>query len=334
MTNQTDARREQARGNGVAQAGQFGHQAHSAPGAFDNNWWGQEEAPADTIAATSIDVSVRRFGLPSTRHRKEQSYSTPGVLSVEVPIVERADVPAVATITDRHGKTRSLLIHDGNLIESTGKSLEEAVLADSRVRERSWGQDESDPPSIDEEHLEALQQDAADRWIIVDGIVHRHIDEPVLIAQPWGVQLESARYARAVDDRGFITGDTVFTLDEWDQAKATAEASRRTYEDGSRTADEGIAFEVGEALAGFQTKYRRPPALVYDAWPRYDRWEDRHEVHARELAKMRSGIASVPGAVSRVDDGLGGTRAVIDWSKFSEQQEQDYKRLVKNSDEQ
>ncbi|MBF4459425.1 hypothetical protein [Pseudoclavibacter sp. VKM Ac-2867] len=334
MTNQTDARREQARGNGVVQAGQFGHQAHSAPGAFDNSWWGQEEEePADTIAATSIDVSVRRFGLPSSRHWKEQSYSTPGVLSVEVPIVERADVPAVATITDRHGKTRSLLIHDGNLIESTGKTLEEAVLADSRVRERSWGQDESDPPSIDKEHLEALQQDTADRWMVVDGLVHRPVEEPVLVAQSWGVQLESARYARAVDERGFITGDTVFTLDEWDQAKGAAEVSRRTYDDGSRTADEGIAFEAGEALAGFQTKYRRPPALDYDAWPHYDRWADRHEIHVRELARMRRGIASVPDAVSRVDDGLGGTRVVIDWSKFSEQQEQDYRRLVEYSGE-
>lgn len=334
MTQSTTARREQARGNGVAQAGQFGHQAHTAPSAFDNTWWGQEAEPEEAVVAASIDVSVRRFGLPSNRHRKEQSYSTPGVLNVEVPIVDRADVPTVATITDRQGKTRSLLIHDGNLIESNGKSVEEAVRANPRVREPGWGQDESDLPSIDEEDLEALQQDAADRWIVLDGVVHRHVAEPVLIAQAWGVQLESGVYAGAVDERGFITDDTVFTLDEWDQAKVTAEASRRTYDDGSRTADEGIAFEVGEGLAGFQTKYRRPPALDYDAWPRYDRWEDRHEVHVRELTKMRRGIASVPDAVSRVDDGLGGTRAVIDWSKFSEQQEKDYRHLVENSGEQ
>lgn len=35
MTSTADARREAARGNGVGQAGQFGHQAHSAPSAFD-----------------------------------------------------------------------------------------------------------------------------------------------------------------------------------------------------------------------------------------------------------------------------------------------------------
>lgn len=44
MTSTADARREQARGNGVGQAGQFGHQAHTAPGAFDP---GSTAAPAE-----------------------------------------------------------------------------------------------------------------------------------------------------------------------------------------------------------------------------------------------------------------------------------------------
>ena len=59
MTQSTTAQREQARGNGVAQAGQFGHQAHSAPGAFDNTWWGQDEELGDAVAVASIDVSPR-----------------------------------------------------------------------------------------------------------------------------------------------------------------------------------------------------------------------------------------------------------------------------------
>ncbi|PPG02687.1 hypothetical protein C5E06_09545 [Pseudoclavibacter sp. RFBI5] len=37
MSNHADTRREQARGNGVAHAGQFGHQAHTAPGAFTDS---------------------------------------------------------------------------------------------------------------------------------------------------------------------------------------------------------------------------------------------------------------------------------------------------------
>lgn len=35
MTQHSDAQREQARGNGVAHAGQFGHQAHTPPAEFD-----------------------------------------------------------------------------------------------------------------------------------------------------------------------------------------------------------------------------------------------------------------------------------------------------------
>lgn len=35
MTQHSDAQREQSRGNGVAHAGQFGHQAHTPPADFD-----------------------------------------------------------------------------------------------------------------------------------------------------------------------------------------------------------------------------------------------------------------------------------------------------------
>ena len=334
MTTHADLRREQARGSGVAQAGQFGHQSHSAPGAFDNTWWGQEPEPEEAVFSASIDVSVRRFGLPSNRHRKEQRYSTPGVLNIEVLVVDQADVPAAATITDRNGKTRALRIHGGRLYETTGRNLDDELRSGHGLREPGWGEPKDAPPSIEEDRIEALQQEAANDWIVVDGVVHLPVDEPVLIAQPWGVHLEDARYARTVDERGFITDDTVFTLDEWEQAKAAAMAAQRTYDDGSRTVDTGISFEVGEGLAGIQTKYRRPPKLDYDGWPHYDRWEDRHAVNARELGKMRAGIAGVPGAVSRVDDGLGGTRAVIDWTLFSEDQERDYGHLVENSGEQ
>lgn len=332
MTHSTSDRREQARGNGVAQAGQFGHQSHSAPGAFDNTWWGQEPEPEEAVASVYIDVNVRRFGLPSNRHRKEQSYVTPGVLNVEVPIVDRAEVLAAATITDRHGKTRALLIRGGQLFESTGRDLDDELPSGHGLRQPGWGDPKDGPPLIEEDRIDALQQEAANEWIVVDGVVHLPVEEPVLIAQSWGVQLEDARYARAVDERGFISDDTVFTLDEWEQAKAASVASQRTYEDGSRDVDEGIAFEAGDGLAGFSSKYRRPPKLDYDAWPQHD-WKDRNEVYPRELAKMRSGIVQVPDAVSRVDDGLGGTRAVIDWTLFSKQQERDYGHLVEYSGE-
>lgn len=47
MTNISDARRESARGNGVAHAGQFGRQTHTAPGAFADASEPQE--PAGTV---------------------------------------------------------------------------------------------------------------------------------------------------------------------------------------------------------------------------------------------------------------------------------------------
>lgn len=338
MTTAADARREQARGNGVGQAGQFGHQTHSEPGAFDNTWWGQEEELAEAVASVSLDVSVRRFGLPSNRHRKEQWYETPGVLSVEIPVVAAEDAPPVLTVTPKASRPRdeevTYLLHDGELFSSTGRNPETALRHHSDVREPyRYAADDDETPQVNEDKIAEIQEEAANDWIVIDGIVHKRRTEPVLQVKSWGVELESG-YRSGVDERGFITDSGVYTLDQWEQAQQAFEASRSTYDDGSRSEDIGVALRAGDGLEEFRSGYRRPPALDYEAWPAYDRWEERNEVFPRELAKMRSGIAVVDGAVSRVDDGLGGTRAVIDWSLFSEQQEKDYKRLVEYSNEQ
>ena len=57
MTHISDARREAARGNGVAHAGQFGHQAHTAPGAF------VDDAAAEPIpTGTVVPIDSLREG--------------------------------------------------------------------------------------------------------------------------------------------------------------------------------------------------------------------------------------------------------------------------------
>lgn len=332
MTNQTDARREQARGNGVAQAGQFGHQAHSAPGAFDA---GIDDTAEETqTASVALDVQLNCFGVPSSRHRNAQWFKVPGVLSVDAPIVASEDAPRVLTIAPKEGGRRqpeqTYTIYDGQLYRPTGSDLETAVRNRGDVIGPRWGEPSNSLPTVDEAGLEAIQHDIADNWIVVDGVVHERVaEEPLLVVRSWGVEVETS-YRAGIDERGFITDRDVYTLDEWERAQAASER-RRKRKGGD---DLGMSIDAGEGLSEFRSGYRRPPKLDYSStWPGFGERERDRSSSAAELVKMRAGMAQVPGAVTRVDDGFGGTRPSIDWNLFSARQENDYRQLARYAEE-
>lgn len=58
-----DDRREQARGHGVAHAGQFGHQQHSAPSAFDT---GDETTPLADVPTPTVWVGLTHYNARGT----------------------------------------------------------------------------------------------------------------------------------------------------------------------------------------------------------------------------------------------------------------------------
>lgn len=330
MTNQTDTRREQARGNGVAQAGQFGHQAHSAPGAFDAGIDDTDAPPQQASAA--VEVQLRCFGVPSNRHRNAQWFTVPGVLSAEAPVVPAEEVSrAVTIIPSENGRRQAevtYLTHDGVLYTQIGADLESALRDHSKVRTPYAREDNLEQPVVDETDLPEIQKDVAENWIVVDGaVLARETDEPLLMARSWGLELETS-YRANIDERGFITDASVFTLDEWEKAQAVAE--RKLKRRGGENL--GLAVDAGEGLSEFTSSYRRPPKLTYDASSSWQIDEGSRARAAEELGKMRAGIAKVSGAVTRVDDGFGGTQPRIDWTLFSKEQENDYKRFINNTD--
>lgn len=327
MTNQTDTRREQARGNGVAQAGQFGHQAHSAPGAFDAGIDDTDAPPQQASAA--VEVQLRCFGVPSNRHRNAQWFTVPGVLSAEAPVVPAEEVSRAVTITPsangRREPERTFLTHEGALYTQIGSDFESALQHHTMVRNPYGREDNQEHPVVQETDLAEIQKDVAENWIVVDGaVLAREKHEPLLMAKPWGVSLESS-YRANIDEKGFITDANVYTLTEWEKAQAASDRKRR------RNGEEniGVCIDAGEGLAEFQTSYRRPPKLTYDMQSLRGSSDDVPVQTAAELVKMRADMAKIPGAVTRVDDGFGGTRPSIDWSLFSARQENDYRQLVR-----
>lgn len=328
MSHHADARREQARGNGVAQAGQFGYQSHSAPGAFDA---GVGDASEQRAAEASIDVLVGMYGRPTSRHRKDQSYEVPGVLHVTIPVIDADDAPRAMTLTrpgDPDG-LREIVLHDGRLFTTRGRTPAEALAKHDRVRTRPWLPQEP-LPWLPEDNF-ALIQDEIDRdWVVIDGAVYEALPEPTLRVFNGVVNIDdhSGISGRGSDARGFLRDPNRYRLDEYETTVAVAAAERETDE-----YDHSICLDFGPAMDEYESEYRRPPVLDYDRSRRRPAEERNPEAYAADLERMRASMAKIPGAITRVPDGFGGTRGRVDWSLFSVDQEDDYNRLIQDSEE-
>ncbi|MBF4549344.1 hypothetical protein [Pseudoclavibacter sp. VKM Ac-2888] len=177
----TDARRESARGNGVAHAGQFGHQAHNAPADFADPA-AELESRQDEIAGRLDEAMTSAHGptFQSLRGIVETGEDgAPRLRVTETTVATRWYSPAIAdaSIPERLGLDN----FEGEIgqlyadrVSALGGTTDEPVFEfrrdDTGAVTASWDEDHSQD-SYDEDELHDAEFHVQE-LLIDDGVAH------------------------------------------------------------------------------------------------------------------------------------------------------------------
>ena len=181
----TDARRESARGNGVAHAGQFGHQAHSAPAGFDDPAV-EFEYRQDEIAGRLDEAMTSAHGptFQSLRGIVETGEDgAPRLRVTETTVTTRWNSPAIADasiperlgIDDFEGEIGQLYVDRASVL---GGTTDEPVFEfrhdETGAVTASWDEDRSQD-AYDEDELHDAEFHVQE--LLIDaGVAHARDD--------------------------------------------------------------------------------------------------------------------------------------------------------------
>ncbi|WIB65433.1 hypothetical protein [Curtobacterium sp. MCBD17_040] len=273
-----------------------------------------------------VGISWYEMGLPSSRHRKFVPIKQEGTHIVRIPQVSAADAPEAMTYISKDVWTKEETEHrfraiDGELYRLVPGGAD-AVTGIAR-RESSgsqypdrWGE------TVGSAKVRQQMDEAIEDFVLIDGEAWRRTPEPVYqVSNPgMGGSYAFINVAGAPDTSEEAASSDFFPADQYEEAVAFA--GRFGHEVSGP--DEGNRITP---MNGFIPGSTWTPATRI-SFPDEPLYTLDSTQFASAFAEVRSTVESVPGAVTVVDDGRGGTRRKVDWTKFTAHQKSQYENYV------
>lgn len=300
--------------------------------------------PTRQVMETVVTVGwVERDVLPSPRHRKLVNIHHKDEVTLTIDTVDGDDAPVAFTIP-----TTKWIIDESGDTELAELMLDCRVI-DGKLYQPEFGSDRysTEPQRATQEWFNRFAQERAgwadgedslelsraeaqksmDEFKVIDGAVWRETGEPVYWVQTFGMGWgtgTSLSISKAPDTTRNAAGDRIFPLDQFDAAVARAVevAEERGDHDHARRLLESTPAQVTGAFTP-GANWTQAPKLDYTS-----PWGVSDDDLPAELAHFRKQIAAIPGAVTRVDDGFGGTTPIINFAHLTDSQQSDYEKYV------
>ncbi|WIE81081.1 hypothetical protein [Curtobacterium sp. MCSS17_016] len=276
-----------------------------------------------------VHITWHSMELPSSRHRKLVPVEKHGVHTVTVRHVAPEDAPTAFSRPSRRsdGGDVNYRVIDGELYaDADGYRGEPWSPADLLIDD--WTRDASGDQwnQRSEEDVKSSIDERASGIIVIDGKTWAKAPEPVYSITTFGfggnhggtgLSIQSAP-----DTTDEAAGRSYFPADQYDEAVeyAVGVATRRGDTESLESLRNAPRIDVTGAFT---------PGSTWQQAPRFDydhayRTEDFHT----GFTQLRNGIESVPGAVITEDDGAGGSRRRVDWSKLTDDHKSAYKSYL------
>lgn len=316
--------------------GKFGEQQHTS----DNITLGFAGAAADLPdVERELPYSWYRMELPSSRHRKYVPVKHEGTTTVGLLQVAAEQAPQALSVRKRGWRSdateyeQQFRLINGQLYsqhigdEPVG-SLDEVFGRAARYSEGSQGYENtrwgSDTPPDSQWTVAQKMQDALENYVVIDGEAWIRHPEPVYkvdTSRSYGGP--SIEVSSAPDDDKSTAPDNYFAADQYDDALAYAQAHANDYGDGSvRGVPDAGRIAVADGFTPGST-WSPAPRLVYQE----PEWDMQGQKLQTAFNQLREAIATVPGGIT--EDANGNKR--IDWSKYTDEQQNHYKEFVTKS---
>ncbi|MGW8431445.1 hypothetical protein ACWGJ9_10175 [Curtobacterium citreum] len=314
--------------------GKFGEQQHTS----DNITLGFAGAAEDLPdVKRELPYSWYEMELPSSRHRKYVPVKHEGTTTVSIPQVATEQAPAAMSVRKRGWRSdateyeQQFRVIDGQLYSQ--HIGDEAVGALDDVFQYASGRSEGSPgyeanrwnaatPPESQWSVMQKMQDQVSDYVIIDGQPWHREPEPVYKVESGGFYGNPyVVVAEAPSDGKSTASDNYFTADQYDEALAYAQANSRD-DAPPRGVEEANRIVVADGFTPGST-WSPAPRLVYQE----PEWDMKGQKLQTAFNQLREAIATVPGGIT--EDANGNKR--IDWSKYTDEQQNHYKEFVTKS---